>query len=479
MASISSLGVGAGIDSESIITQLMSIERQPITNVQSTITTLNSTLSTWGRIQSSFSALGEASKALQKTSLWDSSIAKSSNEQAVVATPGTNSTPGNYNITVAALAQSQFISTAAFASKSDPVGTGTLTIEFGTFADNVAAPPSKTFTNKPDSSAISIEIGDDDDTLEGIRDKINDAGVGITASIVNDASGARLVFRGASGESNAFKVSVAEGASPGLSALAYDPSADINNAHLKQAASNANATINGIDVTSESNTLTDVVDGLTLQLKSVTQEPASVTLSTDTATIKAAVDTFATAYNNAISTIRVQTLYDAESKTSGPLQGDSTALGLLRQLRSLAGGSTSATSAFDRLSNIGLTMKVDGTFSTDATKLGKALENKQALQKFFSATSETDAGAEGIAVRFANLSKQVTDSDGTIGTRTDSIKNNIKRKEANIDSLELRVASVEKRLRAQYTALDQTSSRLNGLSSYVTQQLAALNNTNN
>jgi len=479
MATISSLGAGSGIDAESIISQLMSIERQPITNIESTISTLNSNLSTWGKIKSTFSALEDASNALSKASLWQSSLATSSNENAVTATPGDNTTPGNYSIEVSKLAKSQFISMPAVASKSEPVGTGTITIEFGTFTDNPAAPPAKTFLNKPDSSAISIEIGDEDNTLEGIRDKINEAASGVTASIVNDASGSRLVLKGATGESNAFKVSVAEGGSPGLSALAYDPSADINNGHLNQAASNTQATINNIAITSESNTLTDVVDGLTLNLKSVTQEPIQVSVTTDTETLKSAIDKFAKAYNDAVSTIRVQTLYDAESKTGGPLQGDSSALGLLRQLRNLAGSSTSATSAFDRLSNIGLTMNGDGTLSTDSAKLSKALENKQALQDFFSATSDTDPGAEGIAVRFANLGKQVTDSDGTINTRTDSIKSNIKRKEANIDSLEVRATNVEKRLRAQYTALDQTSVRLNGLSNYVSQQLAALNNTSN
>lgn len=479
MATISSLGSGAGIDAESIITQLMAIERQPITATETTISTLNTTLSTWGKIQSTFSALEDASNALKKASLWQSSLATSSNENAVTASPGGDTSPGNYSISVSKLAKSQFISMPAVASKTEPVGTGSITIELGTFSDNPAAPPAKTFLNKPASSAINIEIGAEDNTLEGIRDKINAASAGVTASIVNDASGSRLVLKGATGVSNAFKVSVTEGTSPGLSALAYDPSSDINNDHLNQAASNTEATINNIAVTSESNTLSDVVDGLTLTLKSVTEEPVSVSIATDTAAIQSAIDTFAKAYNSAVSTIRVQTLYDAESKTSGPLQGDSTALGLLRQLRSLAGSSTTAGSPFERLSNIGLTMKVDGTFSTDSTKLSAALKNKQALQNFFSATSEANSGAEGIAVRFANLSKQVTGSDGTISTRTDSIKSNIKRKEANIDSLELRATNVEKRLRAQYTALDQTSTRLNGLSAYVTQQLAALNNSSN
>jgi len=297
----------------------------------------------------------------------------------------------------------------------------------------------------------------------------------VSASIVNDASGARLVLRGKTGEANAFRVSVTEGSTPGLSALAYDPSADINNDRLMQSAANAQATINNIPVSSDSNTLSDVVDGLTIKLNKKTTSAVDVTVTQDTDSIKTAIETFSKAYSDAISSIRVQTLYDEGSKTSGPLQGDSTALGLLRQLRNMATSSTSASTVFDRLSSIGLSMRTDGTFATDSSKLSKAMENVTELKKMFASTSE-DAAAEGIAVRFQKLSDQATSSGGSIATRTDGIKGSIKRTQANVERLELRVDAVETRLRKQYAALDQTSSRLNGLSNYVTQQRSAMNN---
>lgn len=475
MATISSLGIGANIDAESIITQLMSLERQPITKAQDQITKLNTKLSTWGKIQSSFSTLKDAASALAKDSLWDTTAAKISDAEAMSVTTGTSTSPGSYSVQVNKLAQAQFLSTAAYTSKTDVVGDGTLVIEMGAYADNPSAPPAKTFTAKADATAVSIEIGAEDNTLEKIRDKINAASAGVTASIVNDASGARLVIKGQTGENNAFKVSVTEGGTPGLSALAYDPSADINADRLMQAATNAQATINGIVVSSATNNLDNVVDGLSIKLSKVTTAPVDVTISRDTDTIQKALSTFTTAYSDVISQIRVQTLYDEASKTGGPLQGDSTATGLLRQLRSLAASGTSASSVFDRLSSIGISMKTDGTFSTDSTKLGKALENMAEVKKLF-ATDSDDPTAQGVAIRFRKLSEQITGSDGSISTRTDGIKGTIKRSQASIDQLERRATAAEDRLRKQYAALDQSSSKLSGLSNYVTQQLAAMNN---
>lgn len=477
MASISSLGIGANIDAENIITQLMSLERQPINQAESQISKLNTKLSTWGKIQSVFSSVEDAATALTKNSLWNASKAQTADAEAMSVSAGEGTAPGSYSVQVNNLAQAQFLSSVAFSSKTDVVGDGTLVIELGSFATNPSAPPSKLFTPKTDATAVSIEIGPEDTTLEKVRDKINAAtsSSGVSASIVNDASGARLVLRGKTGEANAFRVSVTEGATPGLSALAYDPSADINNDRLMQSAANAQVTINNIPVSSDSNTLSDVVDGLTIKLNKKTTSAVDVTVTQDTDSVKTAIETFAKAYSEAISAIRVQTLYDENSKTSGPLQGDSTALGLLRQLRSMATSSTSASSVFDRLSSMGLSMRVDGTLSTDSSKLSKALENMAELKKMF-ATSSEDAASEGIAVRFQKLSDQVTSSSGSIATRTDGIKTSIKRTQANVDRLELRVEAMETRLRKQYAALDQTSSRLSGLSNYVTQQLNAMNN---
>lgn len=485
MANISSLGSAAGIDGEAIISQLMAVETQPKTKVQSENTDLNTKLSTWGRIQSAFAAVKDAASALTKNDFWAATTATSSDDAAVAVTSSTESTAGNYRVAVQSLAQSQYLATSAFADKTTAVGTGTLTIELGTFTDNPSAPPAATFAAKAAATAVNIEIGPGDNTLEKIRDKINAANAGVSASLITDASGVRLVLRGsATGAENAFRVSVTDadgtnGDASGLSALAYDPSADITSMTASQKAANAKATINGLEITSDSNTLKNVVDGLTITLNKVTDtatssNPVDLTVKTDTTSIRAGIDTFTKAYNDAIGLIRVQTMYDADSKTGGPLQGDSTAVGLLNQLRSLAGTGTTASSVFGRLSDIGLEMSKEGTFTANETKLGKALsDNLGELQKFF-ATSSEDAGGAGVAQRFYKLASQISDSDGSIAARTDGIKSTIRRNEKKIDDIDNRLTLVEARLRAQYTALDQNMTKLNSLSAYVSQQLSVL-----
>ena len=258
------------------------------------------------------------------------------------------------------------------------------------------------------------------------------------------AAGTRLVMRGPNGETNGFKVEATEGTTAGLSALAFDGSTGGGTSNMvsNQMAANAKATINGIEISSESNTLTDVLDGLTLQLNKVTTSAVDISVAEDTTGIKTGIEAFKTAYNDLVGLIRVQTLYDQDSQTAGPLQGDSTATGLLRQIRSLAGTTTSASSAFNRLSAIGFDIGTDGTLSLNSTKLDTAMKNLPELQKFFS-NDDTDASAKGIAQRFQELASQIVDTDGIISSRQEGIKASIKRNDEKIERLEDRVALIE------------------------------------
>ena len=478
MATLSSLGVGAGIDSESIVTQLVALEKAPVEKIQTETTKLETKLSTWGRVQSAFSALKDASAALNKDSFWKATTATSSDSAAVSVTSSAGTPAGAYSVNVSSLATAQFISSAAYTDKTSVVGDGSLKITFGTYESDGGDPPAITFSAKAAAAAIDITISPGDNTLEKIRDRINAANAGVTASLVTDAAGTRLVMRGPNGETNGFKVEVTEGTTAGLSALAFDGSTGGGTSNMvsNQSAANAKATINGIEISSESNTLTDVLDGLTLQLNKVTTSAVDVSVADDTTSIKAGIEAFKTAYNDLVGLIRVQTLYDQDSQTAGPLQGDSTATGLLRQIRTLAGTTTSASSTFNRLSAIGFDIGTDGTLSLNSTKLDTAMKNLPELQKFFS-NDDTDASAQGIAQRFQDLASQIVDTDGIISTRQEGIKATIKRNDQKIERLEDRVALIEARLRKQYSALDTSMGSLTALQSYVTAQLAAMSNS--
>lgn len=479
MASLSSVGVsGTGLD-ESVITKLVALEKKPAEALTTKNTTLQTKVSTWGKIQSAFSSLKDAASRLTQSDFWNGTTATSSNEAAVSATTTSGAAASSYAVAVSQLAQSQMVATSAFASKTSMVGEGTLRIQVGTYVtDNSVAPPAVTFNAKAAATAVDISIGPGDNTLEKIRDRINGANAGITASIVNDAAGSRLVMRGSHGETNAFKVSVTENASvPGLSALAYTAETGGTTAMTRaQEAKNAVATINGLEIKSESNTLSNVVDGVTLTLKQTTSTPANITVANDSASISKGVNDFISAYNNVVSTIRVQTLYDEASKTAGPLQGDSTAKGLLSQMRNLITSNSTATSAFPRLFDLGIVTNTDGTLKMTTSKFNDAMGSKLAdMQKYFANSDDVVATNNGMAQRIKSLASQVLDTNGAIANSTDGLKATIKRNTTQIESINDRASLYETRLRQQYTALDAQYSKLSGLQSYVSAQLAALN----
>lgn len=479
MASLSSVGVsGTGLD-ESVITKLVAIEKQPAEALSTKNTALQTKVSTWGKIQSAFSSLKDAANKLTQSDFWRGTTATSSNDTAVGVSTTSNAAASSYAVTVSQLAQGQMVASSAFASKTATVGEGTLRIQLGNYVtDNSVAPPAVTFNAKAAASAVDIAIGPGDNTLEKIRDRINSANAGITASIVNDAAGSRLVMRGANGESNAFQVSVIEdSAAPGLSALAFDASTGATSAMaLTQSAQNAKANINGLDIASESNTLSDVVDGVTLTLKQVTSTPANITVAQDTASISKGVSDFISAYNNVVSTIRVQTLYDEASKTAGPLQGDSTARGLLSQMRNLITSDSTATASFSRLFDMGIETNTDGTLKMTSSKFNDAMGSKLAdMQKYFANSDDVVASNNGMAQRIKGLASQILDTNGAIANSTDGLKATIKRNTNRIEDINTRASLYETRLRQQYTALDASYSKLSGLQSYVSAQLAALN----
>jgi flagellar hook-associated protein 2 len=479
MASLSSIGIsGTGLD-ENVINKLVAIEKQPATALSTKNTALQTKVSTWGKIQSTFSSLKDAANKLTQSDFWKATTATSSNEAAVGVSTNSSAAASSYSVTVSRLAQGQMVASSAFNNKTSSVGEGTLRIQLGSYVtNNQVDPPAVTFNAKSAATAVDIPIGPGDNTLEKIRDRINGSNSGVTASIVNDAAGSRLVMRGAHGETNAFKVTVTESPGvPGLSALAYTAETGVTTAMTSaQSAQNAQATINGLSISSESNTLSDVVDGVTLTLKQTTATAANINVAQDTASITKGVNDFISAYNSVVSTVRVQTLYDESSKTAGPLQGDSTARGLLSQMRNLITSSSTATPSFARLFDMGIETNTDGTLKMQSTKFNDSMGSKLAdMQRYFANSDETVTANNGMAQRIKAITSQVLDTNGAIANSTDGLKATIKRNTERIDDINDRASLYENRLRKQYTALDTNISKLNGLQSYVAAQLAALN----
>lgn len=481
MATITSLGIGSGLDINSMVSQLVALERRPLEQMRSEASRLQTQVSSYGQLKSLFSALQDASSGLCTASLWQRSQARSSNDAAVAASGGANAAAGSYGISVQALARGQtLVSGTSLGSASSLAGAGTLRIQLGSWD---GAPAS--FNPKAGSNEISIEVGAAD-TLADVRDKINASGSGVVAALVTDASGTRLSLRSAeTGASNGFRVQASDADGllddgAGLSRLAYDPPAATLGMEQRVPASNARATVNGIPVESESNELRDVIDGLTLTLKRETgTEEVGVSVDRDREAVKKAVEGFVEAYNALARFIGNQTRYDEASKQAGTLQGDSSINAVQAQLRAVLTAPSAAAAAFPRISDIGLQAQRDGTLKIDEAKLNAALDKLPELQKAFMNDGGADASQQGFARRFASFTRQVLDIEGTLATRTEGLQKLVRKNSDSQQRLEDRVERFQARLVAQYTAMDGNLARLQALGNYVNQQFNSGNNNGN
>lgn len=478
MATISSPGLGSGLDVNSIVTQLVAIERRPIDALQSKASTIQTQLSSFGLLQSYAANLRDISAQLAKPDFWTANAATSSDAGAVSATATATALKNTYAVGVSKLAQSQSLSSKAYTDGTSTVGTGTLHIQMGAWDDDLT-----TFDPDPLRSAVDITIGPGENTLEGIQARVNAANAGITASIVRDDSGAKLVFRStATGATNAAQITVTDDdANPlddlGLSALAFDPPT-AGSMTQNVAAQNTVATINGLTVTSSTNVLTNVIDGVTLTVGRVTTTPAQIMVGPDTAAQKTAIANFAKAYSDMNTYISSQTKYDATTKKAGALQGDRATLTLQSNLRSIFLDNSTASFTFTRLSDIGLELQKDGSMTVNNAKLNAAAEQPAEVARLFSTTNLGNNAGQGFAVRVKALTEQMTRTDGVITSRSNSLRDSIKRNSLEQQRLEDRVAANEARLLKRYNALDTQINQIKGNSSSLSQALESLANLN-
>ena len=458
--SITSTGIGSGLDVNAIVSKLMSVESQPLTLLQNEATSLNSTLSAVGQLKSLTSTMRDAASALTSLDLWNGTKSSSTDSSSVSATSDDGAAVGNYSVTVSALASAQTVSSQAYGSSSSTLGEGTLSFQVGS------------------NAAVDISIAATD-TLANVRDKINAANAGVTATIINDASGARLAFTAKNtGTANAFTVTGTEtgSGSPGLAALTYDPNNSGSAMVLNQQAADAKARINGIDITSSSNTLSGVADGLTITLQKTTSSPVTVAVTADNDAVTSAVNKFVSAYNGLMSYIKTQTKYHPTSKTAGTLQGDFTTVGEQAQMRNVLNNAFSGNSSFKNLSQVGITIGSDGTMAVDSTKLTDAMSHRADLKELFMADGST-AETQGFMTRFRELGDTLLATDGSLTTRTNSLNAMLKTNGQDQSNMQDRLDQTQARLLKQYQALDTMMAQLSSTSSYLTQQLTALSKT--
>ena len=472
---ISSAGIGSGLDVDSIVSKLVQVEQLPLQRLQSAANGLKTQLSAFGQVQSLVSSLQEAARALHNPDTFKLTNAVSSDATSVSAGTSASAAPGAYTVAVTKLASAQAVvsATGQFADAGVAVGAGTLTIQLGAWDGNV-------FTPKSGASAAVLTVDAGKQSLADVRDQINAANAGVTAAIVTDASGARLALTSAStGAENAFRITVSDadgngGDAAGLSRLAYDPATAATQMTRTQQAGNAQASVNGIAISSATNTLTNVIDGLTVTLGKETTAPVTLTVSRNTDAVKTRVAGFVSAWNALNTFLGTVTKYDAETKKAALLQGDSTATGLQSQLRGLLSPASSASSAFPTLSSIGVRLGKDGMLALDDATFTKALGNLSELGKALGKIDTAVDAGDGFAKRFSEWTDKVLASGGTLPGKTQMLQKRLDANGKDQEKMADRISSVEARLKAQYTALDATMSRASALAAYVEQQFYTL-----
>lgn len=506
MAAVSSLGIGSGLDLNTLLSGLKTAEQVPLAAIQTKQTSYTTKLTAYGQLGSALDTLQTAASALAKPELYTGVKATSSGTDVLTATAGTTASNGTYALNVTQLTQAQSLATTGVASATTKIGTGsaisTVTVEFGTiFSDAtgggtypLATPDAATgkYTGAtfkanvlPDGVAAAYFDIPAGSTLTAIAKKINEtADLGVTASIVNDGSAlpSRLVLTSTkTGETSSMKISVA-GGDPAFSSLLSNDPAGAPATQLQQTvtAQNTKLTVNGIAITSATNTVEGAIQDVKMNVSKIGSTTLSVKQDADS--VKNAISTFVNAYNNLQSLTKKLTAFDATSKSGAVLLGDSTLRNIQVGIRSaLTSVQANAGSGLTMLSQIGVSFEKDGTLAIDSTtnpvKLATVLSgNMSGVGKLFSGVG----GVGGYGAQLSSLLTSYTSTtSGTLTAATKGINTTLDVLGKQYTAMSERVESTVARYKAQFTQLDVMMSKMNQTSSYLTQQFEALNNTNN
>ncbi len=449
---ITASGIGSGLDIESLVTQLVAAEGQTAAlRLATQEADLQADLSAIGTLSSDLASFQTAVQALQDRSDFLARTASSSDDEYFTATADETAVDGSYEIEITQLAQAERLRSADFTtSESETVGTGTLDITLG-------------------SDSFSVSIDSSNQSLEGIRDAINNAddNPGVTASLIHVDSGTRLIL-----------TSDKVGAANTIDIVATDDNAGdgfdltrLATANLTaiQQAQDAIILVDQQQVTRDSNSFSDVITGITFSLeKAEVGVTETLTVNLDDDAIQDKVSDFVSAYNKVAESIARLTAFDADTGTAGQLQGDAGVRGLQSQIRQAISDPVDGLD-LATLAELGITTNDSGGLDIDEDKLSSAISGNSAdIADLF--TNEE----QGLSNRIDSLIERYVASDGVFTARTESIEEQIEDIGDENEALELRLEVIEARYRSQFSALDSLISELNSIGSFLTTQLANL-----
>jgi flagellar hook-associated protein 2 len=442
MPVLSAAGIGSGLDIEGIIDSLMEVEQIPLQKLQVEQGDYLAKISAYGQLRSAIAPFQDAVEKLQNFSDFNP-VSASSSDASFSATATSDAALGSYQISVTALAQAHKMGSTSQADSD--------TTTFGNAGD--------TMTLTTGQGSFTVEFGGM--TLEEIQTAINEAAdnIGITAGIISesDSSYYLTLTSDDTGLDNAMVLSFNDSGD--------NPIADPLGFAQTQEALDAQITIDNdtYTVTSSDNTISDAIQGVTINLLEVNASGGQLTLSRDESAISEAVEEFVDAYNS------MQESFSELS--SGELSGDGTLRLIESQVRSIVGSSGGDGGAYTYASDIGISFQKDGTLTFNSTKLSTALQDDlTAVAELFAHDDQ------GLAFRLDSLLDSMLGANGVIDAREDGLNNSVDSTNEDIERMQTRLELVETRFRNQFTALDLLLGELQSTASYVEAQLESLEN---
>ncbi|CAM3444978.1 flagellar filament capping protein FliD [Parendozoicomonas haliclonae] len=450
-------GLVSGIDTAALVDSIVQAESAPkFSSLQRQQTSDTVELSALGQLQGAINSFDSALEKLGESEVFDDRKASVSDSSALSVSLGDNAVTGSYSFTVQQLATNQQQTTGKF-DQGTTFGTGQLTL-------TVAG-----------EEPLVLELDSSNNTLEGIRDAINNAedNPGVSAAIINDGDQQRLLIN-SNETGEAFAVEI-NGDGLVLGTEDVDLLADLSEL---QAAKDAQIVIGdpanpaSITVTSSSNSFEDVIDGVTLNIKEVTTSPVVIDISLDKSGSESAIQGFVSAYNSLITTINSLTSY-SEGSGAAALTGDATVRALVNSLRSALGAEIDVDGEGLRLLDFGIRTANDGTLTIDSEQLSEAVsENFSALQNFFAADN-------GLVGQVSTVLDRYDESSGILKARMDRLNESLVDLDRELEDLNARMVQVRAYWEDRFLAMEQSLSQFNSTSSWLTNNLNALNNNDN
>lgn len=463
MASISSLGIGSGLDLNGLLDKLTKAEQQRLTPYTTQQTSYNAQLTAYGTLKGSLEKFDNLSKELAKPTFFNNTTASKHDQFAITTTD--KAVAGNYIVEVQKLAQPQTLTTqASITNQTEKLGTpGSIDRSF-------------TITAGDPQKEVKIPLSDDQTSLVEMRDAINNAKAGVNASImrVGDNDYQLAISSTATGEKNTVSVQVSNDDKLGA-ILNYDPAAKSNAMKQTVAGQDAEVLVNGTKIKRSTNSIADALQGVTIDLKTVTKkdEPQNLVISTDKTGTADKIKSWVDNYNSLLDTFNSLTKYtpvktgEAQNAKNGALLGDNTLRGVQSSIKSALSGAQD-NPELKGLGNLGITTNTKtGKLEIDSTKLNKAIDEKPEQVANFFAGNGKDTG---MATEIHNEIQSYIKAGGIIENSTKSINTSLDRLNSKITTVTASIQSTIDRYKQQFVQLDTMMSKLSGTGDYLKQQ---------